>query len=71
MEPREYVVEQIDGDYGHLRRVDVKEEDTILVARALLPQEIYEGCHLILLRRLYGAERYYLGYDWLRRCYRG
>ena len=52
MEPREYVVEQIDGDYGHLRRVDVKEEDTILVdtilvARALLPQEIYEGCHLI------------------------
>ena len=43
MEPREYVVEQIDGDYGHLRRVD----DTILVARALLPQEIYEGCHLI------------------------
>ena len=47
MEPREYVVEQIDGDYGHLRRVDVKEEDTILVARALLPLEIYEGCHLI------------------------
>lgn len=47
MEPREYVVEQIDGDYGHLRRVDIKEPDTILVARALLPQKIYEGCRLI------------------------
>ena len=30
----DYIVEQIDGDYAHL------------VARALLPAEIYEGCEL-------------------------
>lgn len=27
MEPREYVVEQIDGDYAHLRRTDAQEEE--------------------------------------------
>ena len=42
MEPREYVVEQIDGDYAHLRRT----EELKLVARALLPDGIMEGSRL-------------------------
>ena len=43
----EYLVESIDGDYAHLKRVDVAgEEETKLVARALLPDEIREGTKL-------------------------
>ena len=49
----EYVVEAIDGDYAHLRRVDeaaqenAEEEGLKLVARALLPPEITEGTVLL------------------------
>lgn len=46
MGPFMYVVEQIDGDYAQLRRVDKAEEGLKLVARALLPQEIAEGTRL-------------------------
>jgi len=38
-----YVVEQIDGDYAHLRRTDEEDAELKLVARALLPAEIREG----------------------------
>lgn len=41
-----YIVEQIDGDYAHLRRIDEEAEETKLVARALLPYEIGEGSKL-------------------------
>lgn len=47
MGPYEYVVEKIDGDYAVLRRADVQSEDTVLVARALLPEEIDEGTRLL------------------------
>lgn len=46
MEGMEYSVEQIDGEYAKLRRLDREEEDLKLVARALLPQEIGEGTRL-------------------------
>ena len=42
----DYEVKQIDGDYAHLQRIDRPEEELKLVARALLPIEIYEGCIL-------------------------
>lgn len=46
-----YIVESIDGDYANLRLTDeegnVTGEDLKLVARALLPAEIIEGCRLI------------------------
>lgn len=42
----DYIVEQIDGDYAHLKRVDQLEEELKVVARALLSAEIYEGCEL-------------------------
>ena len=44
----DYIVEQIDGDYAHLKRVDQPEEELKVVARALLPAEIYEGCEASL-----------------------
>lgn len=47
----EYIVESIDGDYAHLRRVDEGAgeigEELKLVARALLPPEIVEGSRLL------------------------
>lgn len=42
----EYIVETIDGDYAKLRRTDEPESELKLVARALLPAEITEGCRL-------------------------
>ena len=46
MGPYECVVEQIDGDYAKLCRVDEVETELKLVARALLPEEIAEGTRL-------------------------
>ena len=46
MEAILYEVEQIDGDYAHLRQVDKPEEECKLVARALLPEGIKEGTRL-------------------------
>ena len=40
------VVENIDGDYANLRRIDIESNDLKLVARALLPLEIAEGTKL-------------------------
>lgn len=43
----QYIVESIDGDYAHLRRIDEKSDELKLVARALLPPEIVEGSKLL------------------------
>jgi len=42
----DYIVKRIDGDYAYLKREDAPEEEEKLVARALLPAEIFEGCKL-------------------------
>ena len=42
-----YQVVQIDGDYAHLKKVEDDAEEPKLVARALLPAEIREGCIVI------------------------
>lgn len=47
MGPFEYKVVRIDGDYAHLLRTDIPTEETILVARALLPDDIDEGTMLL------------------------
>lgn len=41
-----YEVISIDGDYANLKRTDIESDDIKLVARALLPAEITEGCKL-------------------------
>ena len=43
----QYIVESIDGDYAHLRRIDEESDELKLVARALLPTEIVEGSKLL------------------------
>lgn len=47
METILYVVERIDGDYAHLKQIEHPEEETKLVARALLPENIAEGTRLV------------------------
>ncbi len=47
MGPYEYNVILIDGDYAHLQRTDIPSDETVLVARALLPDEIDEGTRLL------------------------
>ena len=46
METWFYEVISIDGDYANLKRTDIDSEDIKLVARALLPADIYEGCNV-------------------------
>lgn len=46
METWYYEVASIDGDYAKLRRTDIDSDEEKLVARALLPAEISEGCML-------------------------
>lgn len=43
METWYYKVIRIDGDYAHLMRTDIEDNEDKLVARALLPDEIREG----------------------------
>ncbi len=43
----EYIVADIDGDYAHLKRIDIESDELKLVARALLPAEITEGTKLL------------------------
>ena len=45
MGPYEYEVASIDGDYAVLRRTDNDTHDEILVARALLPEDIGTALH--------------------------
>lgn len=46
MGPYDYIVARIDGDYAILQRTDDGSGDEILVARALLPDEIDLGTEL-------------------------
>lgn len=46
METIYYIVKSIDGDYANLLREDEPTGDAKLVARALLPEDIREGCRL-------------------------
>ena len=46
METWYYEVVSIDGDYANLKRTDIESSELKFVARALLPEEIYEGCKL-------------------------
>ena len=41
-----YEVVSIDGDYANLINIENREEEPKLVARALLPEGIFEGCQV-------------------------
>lgn len=41
MEPKDYKVTKIDGDYAHLENIQTGED--MLIARALIPEDADEG----------------------------
>ncbi|MEA5012785.1 MAG: chorismate--pyruvate lyase [Angelakisella sp.] len=47
METIHYIVAKIDGDYALLVPMEEPQAGGNPVARALLPEEITEGCHLV------------------------
>lgn len=46
MGPFYYKVNRIDGDYAYLLRTDISDNEEMIVARALLPQDIDVGTNL-------------------------
>ncbi|MGN0601273.1 MAG: hypothetical protein ACI4I7_01035 [Oscillospiraceae bacterium] len=44
MEPIDYIVIKIDGDYAHLKNME--SGDILPIARALIPEEADEGTNL-------------------------
>ena len=47
MGPYEYLLTKIDGDYAYLTRTDVQGEEPLFIARALLPDTVFEGAKLL------------------------
>ena len=43
MEPIDYIVESLAGDYAYLKRIDKEDAELKCVARALLPEAVREG----------------------------
>ena len=46
MEPIDYIVESLAGDYAYLKRIDKEDAELKCVARALLPEAVREGSRL-------------------------
>lgn len=46
MGPYYYIVARIDGDYAYLVRTDIDDNEEMIVAMALLPQDINIGTNL-------------------------
>lgn len=46
MEPKDYTVTKIEGEYAYLHRTDSECEDDLFIAMALLPQGVDIGTNL-------------------------
>ena len=46
MEPIDYIVESLAGDYAYLKRIDKEDAELKCVARALLPEAVREESRL-------------------------
>ena len=46
MGPFDYVVVKLYGDYADLKRTDIESDELLMIARALLPDEVEEGTKL-------------------------
>lgn len=46
MEPKDYIVEKIEGEYAHLRLINTPAEDPLFIALALLPPGTDVGTRL-------------------------
>jgi len=46
MGPFDYVVVKLYGDYADLKRTDIESDELLMIARALLPDDVEEGTKL-------------------------
>lgn len=46
MEPKDYIVAKIEGDYAYLKRTDVQCDEDLFIAMALLPLGVDVGTKL-------------------------
>ena len=46
MGPFDYVVVKLYGDYADLKRTDIVSDELLMIARALLPDDVEEGTKL-------------------------
>ena len=46
MEPKDYLVTRIEGEYAYLQRLDAPDETELFIALALLPSGTDEGTRL-------------------------
>ena len=46
MEPKDYVIVKIEGEYAYLKRTDAPEEELLFIAMALLPPGVDVGSKL-------------------------
>jgi hypothetical protein len=46
MEPKDYVIVKIEGEYAYLKRTDVQEDELLFIAMALLPSGADVGSKL-------------------------
>ena len=47
MDPITYIVRKLDGDYAWLENVEYPEREPLFIARALLPDTVFEGARLL------------------------
>lgn len=46
MEPKDYIVSKIEGEYAYLKVIDNPEEEELFIAMALLPANVDVGTRL-------------------------
>lgn len=46
MEPKDYIVSKIEGEYAYLRRLDIDNDEELFIAMALLPMGVDIGTKL-------------------------
>lgn len=46
MEPKDYIISKIEGDYAYLKRTDMQCEEDLFIAMALLPPGVDVGTKL-------------------------
>lgn len=48
MEPKDYIVSRIEGEYAYLKRTDIESEEELFIAMALLPLGVDIGTSYIM-----------------------
>ena len=46
MEPKDYIVSRIEGEYAYLKRTDIESEEELFIAMTLLPLGVDIGTKL-------------------------